>query len=344
MRSATSIAALILLSATSPALVQQKKPDVVAKLEGHRGGVSAIAYSAKGDRIATGSGNGVVRLWDARTGELVSRVDQGKHGSARVTSVAFSADGNYLSSSSRMMTGTWDISDPKRLSLRYEDPFGSDPGKLGIVSGDGQLMYFTGIENMLPVLGAYAFGNRSISKPDLPAKLRPIAMSAITDSESALVAIHCATGEKGESAAVALVGLGETRILTKDVPALTSGKSTSIAFAPDAKWLVVGNGSKVACWRVPGSQVITSDPILLQGTGHFVAAPGPRNVVAAAAGSTNDGAVLVTLYDVGGTEPKRMSDYNSGLKRISALAFSPDGAILAVGDDDEGIVQLWALK
>ena len=131
MRSATSIALVIVLCAAGPALAQQKKPDVVAKLEGHRGGVSAIAYSPKGDRIATGSGNGVVRLWDARTGELVSRVDQGKHSSARVTSVAFSADGNHLSSSSRTMTGAWDISDPKRLSLRYEDPFGSDPGKLG---------------------------------------------------------------------------------------------------------------------------------------------------------------------------------------------------------------------
>ena len=242
------------------------------------------------------------------------------------------------------MTGAWDISDPKRLSLRYEDPFGSDPGKLGTVSGDGQLMYFTGIENMLPVLGAYSFGNRSISKPDLPAKLRPIAMSAITDPESALVAVHCAMGEKGESAAVALVGLGETRVLTKDVPAATFGKPTSIAFAPDVKWLVIGNGSKVACWRVPGSQVISSDPVLVPGDGHFVTAPGPRNVVAVASGAANDPAVLVTHYDLGGTEPKRLAEYNSGLKRISTLAFSPDGAILAVGDDDEGIVQLWALK
>jgi WD40 repeat protein len=344
MRSATSIALVIVLCVAGPMLAQQKKPDVVAKLEGHRGGVSAIAYSAKGDRIATGSGNGVVRLWDAKTGELVSRVDQGKHGSARVASVAFSADGNYLSSSSRTMTGAWDITDPKRLSLRYEDPFGSDPGKLGTVSGDGQLMYFTGIENMLPVLSAYTFGNRSISKLDLPAKLRPVAMSAISDSESALVAVHCAMGEKGESAAVALVGLGETRVLTKDVPAPSSGKPTSIAFAPDAKWLVVGNGSKVACWRVPGSQVISSDPIILPGAGHFVSCPGPRNVVVVASGPANGRAVLVTLYDLGGTEPKRLADYNSGLTRISTLAFSPDGAILAVGDDDEGIVQLWALK
>jgi hypothetical protein len=29
---------------------------------------------------------------------------------------------------------------------------------------------------------------------------------------------------------------------------------------------------------------------------------------------------------------------------VSALAFSPDGSTLAVGDDVEGAVQLWVLK
>ena len=93
MRGAAILAVLIVPCMAAPVPAQSKKSEVVAKLEGHRGGVSAIAYSAKGDRIATGSGNGVVRIWDSRTGELVFRVDEGKHNSARVNSVAFSADG-----------------------------------------------------------------------------------------------------------------------------------------------------------------------------------------------------------------------------------------------------------
>lgn len=344
MRTTACLAMMIVPCAAEPVFAQQKKPEVVAKLEGHRGGVSAIAYSAKGDRIATGSGNGVVRLWDAKTGELISRVDEGRHKSAHVTSVAFSADGRYLSSSSRTMTGAWDLSDPKRMSLRYEDPYGPEPGKLGVVSGDGRQVYFTGTENMVPVLSTYSFGNRTIAKPDFPAKLRPIAITAIPDIESALVAVHCAAGEKGEATAIALVGLGETRILTKDVPAVIVGKPVAIGFAPDAKWLVVGNGSRVACWRVPGSQVITGDPKLLPGNRNFVAAVGPRNVVAAASEPAADKGVLVALFDVSGAEPKRLVEYDSGLERISALAFSPDGSILAVGDDAEGIVLLWALR
>ncbi len=344
LRGTVALAAVVALCAAGPVFGQPKKPEVVAKLEGHRGGVSAIAYSAKGDRIATGSGNGVVRLWDARTGELICRVDDGKHNSARVTNVSFSAEGRYLSSSSRTMTGTWDISEPKRPTLRFEDPFGPEPGKIGTVSGDGRLMYFTGVENTIPVLGSYSFGNRATGKPELPAKLRPVAIAAISDTESALAALLCTAGEKGEAAAVALVGLGDTRLLTKEVPAPIAGKPTSLGFAPDAKWLVVCNGSKVACWRVPGSQVITGDPKLLPGGRHFVAAAGPRNIVAVASEAAANKSVQVSLFELSGNDPKVVAEYDSALERVSALAFEPDGSILAVADDAEGIVELWVIK
>ena len=50
---------------------------------------------------------------------------------------------------------------------------------------------------MVPVLSTYSFGNRSIGKPDLPAKLRPVAIAAIPDSESALVARPLRRGGEG---------------------------------------------------------------------------------------------------------------------------------------------------
>jgi len=203
-------------------------------------------------------------------------------------------------------------------------------------------MYFTGIENMIPVLSTYSFANRSINKPELPSKLRPVALSAISDPESALVAVHCVAGEKGESAAIALVGLGDTRVVTRNVPAPIAALPISMSFSPDAKWLVVGNGSRVACWRVPGSQVITADPKVLPGDGYYTAAAGPGNIVAVASAPARS--VRIALYDVSGTDPKRVAEYDSGLERVSALAFSPDGAILAVGDDDAGVVQLWAIR
>jgi WD40 repeat protein len=324
---------------------QAKKPDVVAKLEGHRGGVSSISYSAKGNRIATGSGNGVVRVWDAKTGELIVRVDDNKHGSARITNVAFSADGHFLSSSSRTTVGAWDLADPKRLVLRYEDPYQTDVNKLGTVSGDGRLVYFTGLENGVAVLRTYAFGTRTIGNVDLSPKLRPIAIAPISDPESALVALYCATGEKGEVGAVALAGLGETRVLTKDVPTPQAGKPLSINFAPDAKWLLAGNGANVVYWAVPGSQVIEGEPRVLPGN-WYVAVAGPKSRVAVATIPEEGKKVTVKIFEIAadaGSAAKVIEAYPSEIKRISALAFSPDGSILAVGDDSEGVVQLWAI-
>ncbi len=345
MRGAIWVGAVAVLVMAGPALGQQKKPDVVAKLDGHRGGVSAVAFSAQGDRLASGAGNGDVRVWDAKTGEQLARVSEQKHGAARVGLVAFSSaqDGKYLSASSRSSIVVWDVSDPKRIITRYEDPNLPDPAKLGVITSDGKMCYFTSIENSAPKLQAYSLANRSIISADLPAKLRPLAMAPISDPLSGLVAVYCAAGEKGETGNVALIGLGETRLLAKDVPPPQENRPISIGFAPDAKWLVVGNGSKVAYWRVPGSQVIRGDPKLLPGESS-VAAAGPGNRVAVASVPEAGKKVTVTIYDVSGAAPKAIAGYDSGIDLVSVLAFSPDGSMLAVGDDVEGVVQIWCWR
>lgn len=344
MRCAIWVGTVLILASAGPALGQQTKPNVVAKLDGHRGGVSAVAFSAQGDKLASGAGNGDVRIWDAKTGEQLSRVSDQKHGAARVGRVAFSSaqDGKYLSASSRNSVVVWDVSDPKRIVTRYEDPNLPDPAKLGVVTGDGKLCYFTSIENSVPKLQAYSLANRAILSADLPAKLKPLAMAPISDPLSGLVAVYCAAGEKGETGNVALIGLGETRLLVKDVPPPLENRPVSISFAPDGKWLVVGNGSKVAYWAVPGSQVVRADPKLLPGES-LVAAAGPGNRIAVASVPESGKKGVVTVYDVSGAAPKAIATYDSGIDVVSALAFSPNGSLLAVGDDVDGIVQIWAL-
>ena len=344
MRGAIWIGAIAVLVTAGPALGQPRKPDVVAKLDGHRGGVSAVTFTSQGDRVASGAGNGDVRVWNAKTGDLLFRLSDQKHGAARVALLAFSAahDGKFLSASSHNTVTIWDISDPKRITTRYEDPNLPDPGKLGVVSGDGKLCYFTTIENNVPKLEAYSLFNRSMISGNLPSKLKPLALAPISDPLSGLVAVYCAAGEKGETGAVALVGLGDTRVLTKDVP-VPQERPISISFAPDGKWLVLGNGSKVAYWAVPGSQVIRGDPKILPGE-WLVAVAGPGNRIAVASMPVKGKTATVKIYDVSGTAAKVVAEYDSGVELISVLAFSPDGSMLAVGDDVEGVVQLWALK
>ena len=75
-------------------------------LSGHMVCVTSVAYSADGTRIATGSKDKTVRVWDATTGTLRTEL---KGHTDEVTSVSFSPDGTRIVSGSKDKTAkVWD--------------------------------------------------------------------------------------------------------------------------------------------------------------------------------------------------------------------------------------------
>ncbi|MFN8376668.1 MAG: protein kinase [Anaerolineae bacterium] len=77
-------------------------------LTGHSERINALAFSADGTLLASGSGDNSVRIWDVATGQQVGEALSGH--SESVSGVAFSPDGTLLASSSRDGTiRLWDV-------------------------------------------------------------------------------------------------------------------------------------------------------------------------------------------------------------------------------------------
>lgn len=94
---------------------------LLSTLEGHQGGATEVAFSGNGDRLLTAAGDGAAWIWDARSGAklvaLRGHADQIRH-------AEFSADGALaLTVSNDGSARVWDARSGATLSLMRDDSF-----------------------------------------------------------------------------------------------------------------------------------------------------------------------------------------------------------------------------
>jgi putative methionine-R-sulfoxide reductase with GAF domain len=305
--------------------IARSLPDFVLDrtLNGHSGWVTAVAFSADGQRLASASWDQTVMFWDVPTGQERGTV-AGKM--KQVQALAFSRDGHWLATENSSNTVTlWDAADGREIRTLP----GNKPGVLGnswvysiAFSPDGHWLA-SGLDDKTVRLWDVTTGRAG---RDLTALRRSVIYIAFSPDGRWL-----ASGGDDKTIRIWDVSSGQ------EIRSLSGHKKDiySVAFSPDGRWLASGSADKsVRLWEVAtGREVHTL-------TGH-------RNVVTSLAFAP-DGRWLasgswdktVKIWDVEtGHEIQTLTGHNHP---IYTVAFDSRGRWLASGSQD-GTIKLWQL-
>jgi WD40 repeat protein len=338
-----------------------------------------MAFNAKGDRFVSGSGNGVIRVWDTLSNETVARFEELR--GVTITGLSISPFGKMVAACGKGKVGLWidlDVklgrateSDTSSGATKSESKFrfvnvqntDSEAAYSGVaITGDGKDLYIArrhlGINNPGRLV-RYDIDRDIVIEQPGPKFFDPRAVASIPDPESSVVAVYGAI-DKGE-AAILLYGLGDVRTITHGVPPLSHDAHhrlpQRITFSTDGYWLAAYSGT-LAVWPVPGSQIITGNPATLNNV--FAAAIGPNNIMATVGPPSEYQNAEVTLWKLDynsreyglfgahwvkpSVDIKKLSSFSTKLREVGTLAFNPTGKLLAAGGITDGLVQIWNLK
>jgi WD40 repeat protein len=88
---------------------------IAGPLKGHNTSVTSVVFSSDGKRVASGSDNGAIHIWDPNTCQIIAGPFEGHTES--ITAVVFSPDGQWIASGSDDCTVCiWDVANGKDFS------------------------------------------------------------------------------------------------------------------------------------------------------------------------------------------------------------------------------------
>lgn len=290
-------------------------------LEGHANNVIALAATADGKFLATGSTDKTIRLWDL-TGAM-PRVVRVFHGhTEEVTALAFSPDGKTLSSGSKDQgLRFWSVS-------VADDHQNLDDHKAyvwsAVVSPDGKLVASAGADRVVVVRD---FGGKTLHK--LEGHTAAVTALAFSADSSKLVSV-------GGDKVVRVWDLKDGKQL-KELKGHTAPIMAVTVGGPNGKYILSGGIDKTALlWDMTSDQPLVTLPAGKSAVSAVSIRPDGQ---LAALGGADGSVRIVILADKMTKEAYAFQPHTSG---VGALAFNPDGSRLATCGGD-GAVKVWTM-
>jgi WD40 repeat protein len=310
--------------------------------QAHYDAIGSVALSRDGSRIATGSSDKGVVLWDvkSRTRERVCETDF-----TVVSSLAFAPDSQTLFASSwDGKIRSWDLRQPTEPNVLAGHSAAVNALAL---SPDGRWLASAGQDGTgrlwnLAETGAFA----TLSPAEFTTLLHPADAFSPAAGPSAVWSLAVAPNQQ-RVAVVTLdklflwdlqTGARVTEVTATSIFGLESVDFRSITFSPDGRLLAVGGDNGLAAFLDGTTLQSLGQPIQLRHS-QFITdiAFALHGAVLATGGGLGTG---ITLTDVASQRIITNFQAVEGFNPMQPLAVSPDGQRLATGGP-EGAIRLW---
>ena len=311
-------------------------------LKGHSDDVYSVAYSPDGTKIASGSSDDTIKIWDATvTGDSSTPIATLSGRVGRVNSVAFSPDGSRLVSGSYdNIVKIWDatVTGDVTASIATLSEHTLSVNSVAF-SPDGSKIASGSYDNSVKIWDATVTGDVTASSVTLSRHTLRVNSVAFSPDGSKL-----ASGGDDKSINIWDASKLDGNTPTASLIATLSGHSSSgvlnsVAFSPDGLKIAGGStASKIKIWDATVKDNTSTPIATLSEHSHWVRSVAFSPDASRLASGSADKTIII--WDVAKSTPTPIATLSGHDDTVNSVAFSPDGTKLASASFDD-TVKIW---